>query len=223
MILRRIVRRIRAQFAIDEFTDLNIRRRFSEKHQIDVGLYSYGCFDPSRIDPHTSIGRYCSFATSANVLNRNHGLGYIGTTPYLYNSRLGVVPNDTIEFIPCKIEDDVWVGHNAVLAPSVRHVGRGAVIAAGAIVTKDVPPYAVVAGVPGVPIRFRFPEALIEQIEATRWWEWDTAELKARAHEMPDLTYRPAEYFRNGTEIPTTLGSPHADPVDARTRLRARS
>ena len=96
-------------------------------------------------------------------------------------------------------------------------------IAAGAIVTKDVPPYAVVAGVPGVPIRFRFPEPLIEQIEATRWWEWDTAELKARAREMPDLTYRPAEYFRKGTVASTTARPPRAELVDAGTRTSTRS
>jgi virginiamycin A acetyltransferase len=194
MTLRGLARRLGFR-GPDEFTDLKLRSRFKRDHAIDVGLYSYGCFDRSRVDPNTTIGRYCSFAQTAVVLNRNHGVEFLGTTPYLYNSSLKLIDRDAFDYASCDIGDDVWVGHNAVLAPSCRRVGRGAVIGAGAVVTKDVPPYAVVAGAPAQMIRSRFDPDVIGGIEATRWWEWDLAELRRRLRDEPDLVLRPASHF----------------------------
>lgn len=194
MILR-AVRWIKRKFEPDELTSLPLRETFREKHGVTVGLYSYGCFDAQRIDPNTTIGRYCSFATSVRIANRNHGQTYLSTTPYLYNARLGVLDADRVDYDSCEIGDDVWIGHNAILTPSVRKVGRGAIIAAGAVVTRDVPAYAVVAGVPGVPIKSRFSPELIEKIEATRWWEWDLEELRRRVKTEPELVFEPARHF----------------------------
>lgn len=179
----------------DEFTDLKLRARFARQHAINVGLYSYGCFDSTRIDPNTTIGRYCSFARTAVVLNRNHGVDFLAMTPYLFNASLKLVDRDVFEYAPCEIADDVWVGHNAVIAPSCRSVGRGAVIGAGAVVTRDVAPYAIVAGVPAREVRRRFAPSVIDQIEATRWWDWDLDELRRRLRDEPELVYRPASFF----------------------------
>jgi acetyltransferase-like isoleucine patch superfamily enzyme len=179
----------------DEFTDGKLRADFAARYNIVVGLYSYGCFDRSRIDPNTKIGRYCSFASTAVVLNRNHGLSFIGTTPYLYNARLGCVPCDSFDYDGCEIGDDVWLGHNSTVAPGCRRIGRGAVVAAGAVVTDNVAPYAVMAGVPARQVRLRFEPSVIRQIDATRWWEWDLPELQRRLAESPDLILHPAEHF----------------------------
>jgi acetyltransferase-like isoleucine patch superfamily enzyme len=194
------LRRLRNRFRTDEFTDAKLRDQFRSRFNIEVGLYSYGCFDRARIDPNTRIGRYCSFSQTAVVLNRNHGMEFISTTPYLYNSRLGMVEGDGLEYEPCEIGDDVWVGHNAIITPSVHRIGRGAVIAAGAVVTKDVPAYAVVAGSPAKVLRLRFSPDVIAAIEATRWWEWDLAELERRLRESPDLVLRPAQFFGESHE-----------------------
>ena len=75
------------------------------------------------------------------------------------------------------------MGHNAAIAPSVSQIGRGAVIAAGAVVTCDVPRYAVVAGVPAAVVRYRFTPEIIAEIEATRWWEWSVEDLARRVAE----------------------------------------
>lgn len=190
---RNLIRTLVGRGRSDEFTDPKLRKEFAQKYNIVVGMYSYGCFDRSRIDPNTTIGRYCSFARTAVVLNRNHGLSFIGTTPYLYNAQLGLVEKDAFEYVNCEIGDDVWLGHNSVVAPSCRRVGRGAVLAAGAVATGDVPPYAIMAGVPARQVRLRFEESVIRQIESTRWWEWDLQELKRRLERTPDVVLRPAE------------------------------
>src|SRR3546814_5057005 len=96
-----------------ELDSVALRRLFADRYGIEVGLYSYGCFDPLRIPAGTVIGRYCSFATNAAILNANHGLGFIGLTPYLYLTSLGVVERETVARTRCTVSDDVWIGHNA--------------------------------------------------------------------------------------------------------------
>ena len=78
------------------------------------------------------------------------------------------------------IGNDVWIGHGAVLLAGVK-VGDGAVIAAGAVVTKDVEPYAVVGGVPAKTIRYRFPAEQIEKLLTLRWWERPESTLRRLA------------------------------------------
>ena len=106
----------------------------------------------------------------------------IGALPILffYNSKLGHVCDDRIEFGKLTIENDVWIGDGVVILPSVSHIGNGAVIGARAVVTKNVPPFAVVVGNPGHIVRFRFSENLIRSLQSTQWWMQDIAILKKR-------------------------------------------
>jgi phosphonate metabolism protein (transferase hexapeptide repeat family) len=85
------------------------------------------------------------------------------------------------------IGHDTWLGHMAMVMPEVT-VGHGAVIAAGAIVTRDVAPYAVVAGVPARVIRHRHPPALAERLMALGWWDWDHARLRAALEDFRSLS-----------------------------------
>lgn len=78
---------------------------------------------------------------------------------------------------PPVIENDVWIGSSAIIMQGV-HISNGAVIAAGAIVTHDVPPYAIVAGIPARIKRQRFDDAVIEQLLAWRWWDLSIEELR---------------------------------------------
>lgn len=194
------LKRLASLKKFDEFTDLKIRAEFRKEFNINVGLYSYGCFDRLRIDRDTTIGRYCSMAPTVAIYNRNHGLDYLSTHPYWYNTQLGVVETDILERIPCEIGDDVWFGHNSVITPSCSRIGRGAVIAAGAVVTQNVEPYTIVAGVPAKPLRKRFTPEVIEQIEALRWWEWDLDRLRRELAQRPDLLYRPAAVLARNSE-----------------------
>ncbi|SIS78547.1 LbetaH domain-containing protein [Phaeovulum vinaykumarii] len=86
---------------------------------------------------------------------------------------------------------DCWIGHGAIIKPEVT-VGAGAVVAAGAVVTRDVAPFMIVAGCPARPLRMRFPEAVAERLLALAWWDWDHATLRAR---LEDFRRLPAEAF----------------------------
>ena len=89
------------------------------------------------------------------------------------------------------LRHDVWIGHGAVLLPGVK-IGAGAAIGAGAVVSKDVPDFAVAVGVPARVIRFRFAENLRERLLALAWWDWDRQRLAAA---LPDFRHLPIEEF----------------------------
>lgn len=82
---------------------------------------------------------------------------------------------------------DTWIGHNAQVKPEVT-VGHGAVVAAGAVVTKDVAPYMIVAGVPAKPLRERVAGPVAERLMALAWWDWDHARLRAALEDFRALT-----------------------------------
>jgi len=86
------------------------------------------------------------------------------------------------------VEHDVWIGHDAVIMPGVR-IGAGAIVAASSVVTRDVPPYAVVGGNPASIIRMRYPVEIISEILELAWWDWpiDKIEANLPALESGDL------------------------------------
>jgi len=180
----------------NEMTSYFLRKLRVQVFDVEVGLYSYGCFDPKRIANGTTIGRYCSFSSTCFRFNGNHGMNFLALHPYLYNTRLGMVKKESIVRTHCTIEDDVWVGHAAIILPNVKIIGRGAVIAAGAVVTKDVPRYAVVGGNPAKIIKYRFDQETIEKIEASKWWMLDMNSLSQLIKDKPELVYDPARTFR---------------------------
>lgn len=191
--LDRFLSRLRTRYE-DERTSTALRERFRQAG-VDVGLYSYGCFDLKRFQTCTTIGRYCSFAETSRVYTRDRSVDFMALTPYLFNSALGMVDEDRIEQKRIVIEDDVWFGHNAVILPGAKTIGRGAVVGAGAVVTKPVEPYAIVVGNPARVLKKRFDDATIARIEATRWWELDLAGLRRLATEQPELVFNPAKQF----------------------------
>lgn len=176
----------------DEYEGTALRAHFARRWQVEVGLYSYGCFDPWRIPRRTRIGRYCSFAKTARILDANHPIAALTTHPYLYEAKFGVVAADLIDPPWLDIGDDVWISHNATITPGCKAIGRGAIIGAGAVVTHDVPAYAIMAGLPATVLRSRFDAETIAAIEASRWWELDKAGLADLVRRDPDAAYRPA-------------------------------
>lgn len=85
----------------------------------------------------------------------------------------------------------MWIGHGAVVLAG-RSVGTGAVVAAGAVVSKDVPAYAIVAGVPARLVKWRFPEEIALRLQRLAWWDWSHAALRAA---LPDFRRLPIEAF----------------------------
>ena len=132
------------------------------------------------------IGAFCSIGarTAINPFNhptewlsihefQYHPRSYDWVPEYRHFRRLERTPD---MFLRSKIGNDVWMGHNVNVMGGIT-VGDGAVVAAGAVVTKPVPPYAIVAGVPARIVRYRFDEPTIERLLAVRWWEFDLGEL----------------------------------------------
>jgi acetyltransferase-like isoleucine patch superfamily enzyme len=162
-----------------------LRRIFSNYHNIEIGMYSYGgCFDPQRIGAYTKIGRYCSFAEGVYIFNANHPIKSKSTHPFFFNPIFGYVGEEKIPRSRLVIGNDVWVGQNAIILPNVKKIGDGAVIGAGAIVSKEVPDFAVVLGNPAKVIKYRFSKETIVKIQASQWWDKDVEELEEDINEF---------------------------------------
>ena len=122
------------------------------------------------------IGKFCSISWNVGIGGANHDYCKITQHAFLYATQFGLIDENNkpkYERFPddCIIGNDVWVGCNAVICRGV-NVGDGAVIAAGAVVTKDVPPYSIVAGVPAKVIKKRCPEKLASELIQIAWWNW---------------------------------------------------
>lgn len=124
------------------------------------------------------IGKFCSIACGAKFLftSANHTMHSLSsyTFPILFEE-WGLdkksVTNAWDNKGDIAIGNDVWIGYEAVILPGVT-IGDGAIIGARAVVTKDVPPYTIVGGVPAKPIRKRFDDETIARLEAMQWWNW---------------------------------------------------
>ena len=130
------------------------------------------------------IGKFCSIACGAKFLfnSANHTLRSLSTYPFpIFYEEWGLEGKDIRQAWDNKgdivIGNDVWIGYQAVILAGVT-VGDGAIIGSRAVVTRDVPPYTIVGGVPAKPIRKRFDEDTIARIQALRWWDWDQETIR---------------------------------------------
>ena len=154
-------------------------RNYCLKNNVDVGLYTYGsCFSNGfNIGGKVKIGRYCSFAGNVKYYGANHPMNYVSMSPFFYNKKWGGFDVKDVERSTLKIGNDVWIGYNVIITNKCQNIGNGAVIGAGSIVTKDVPPYSIVAGNPAKIIRYRFNDEIIKEIEKCKWWELKPNEI----------------------------------------------
>lgn len=183
----------------NQYTNQSLREYYAQHHGINVGLYTYGCFDETRIRPYVTFGRYCSIADSVRIFTRNHPFEAISMHPMMYEPSFGFEKTIDLPFGKLTVEDDVWMGHNVTILPSVKFIGRGSIIGAGSIVTHDIPPYAVFAGNPARLMKMRFDKETIDHIEQSRWWELSIEELaelfKTRSDLFPSPTKSNARCF----------------------------
>ena len=169
--LRKTILNIVHRCGEKDFTSTWLRWLFKKYHNTDIGIYSYGCFYPN-IPDGTVIGKFSSFADHIEIILGDHKVHAVTTHPFIYNPEAGVVDRFLRTDKPIVIGNDVWVGHHVTILSKVGRIGDGAVIGAGSVVTKEVPPYAVVAGVPGKIIKYRCPPETIEKLLKIRWWDW---------------------------------------------------
>lgn len=129
------------------------------------------------------IGKFCSIACGAKFLfnSANHTLSSLSTYPFpLFFEEWGLEKKNVAASWDNKgdivIGNDVWIGYEAVILAGVT-IGDGAIIGTRAVVTKDVPPYTIVGGVPAKPIRKRFSEETIAVLQDLRWWDWEEEKI----------------------------------------------
>ena len=162
-------------------------------YDASLGLFSY-------VAPHARVsncivGRFCSIGPNAVVgVLGVHPTTWISTHPVFFSSRkqtgsTAFTDTNHIDELPqVQIGNDVWIGTGAIVLDG-RKVGHGAVVGAGALVTKDVAPYAIVGGVPAKVIRMRYDALTVQKLLDMRWWDWPVVKLKALSSS-----------FRNGGE-----------------------
>lgn len=129
------------------------------------------------------IGKFCSVACGAKFLfnSANHAMASLSTYPFpLFFEEWGLEKKDVAKSWDNKgdiiIGNDVWIGYEAVILAGVT-IGDGAIIGTRAVVTKDVPPYTVVGGVPAKPIRKRFDDKTISDLLEIQWWNWSSEKI----------------------------------------------
>lgn len=159
-----------------------------------IGAFTY--LVGGLIDSCESIGRYCSIAGGVRIGEPDHPVDWLSTSPFQYDTdRFGWHPAaDDYEKTPLRrgsfyrpavvIGNDVWIAANAVILRGVT-VGDGAIVAAGAVVTRDVPPYAVVGGVPARVLRYRFEPDLVAELLELQWWRFSPNQLTGLPFERP--------------------------------------
>lgn len=147
---------------------------------------------------NTTVGKFANIAAMTRIGPTDHPMDHASLHHFLYRSSYywDDVADDA-GFMAHRasrrtvIGPDTWLGHGAVVKPEVT-IGAGAVIASGAVVTKDVAPYMIVAGVPAQPLRARFSPAIAERLMALAWWDWPHERLREA---LTDFRQLPAEAF----------------------------
>jgi acetyltransferase-like isoleucine patch superfamily enzyme len=162
--------------------DQAVYARLQREGRIELGSESYGVptvFTFTHDDTCLRIGNYTSIAGTV-LLGGEHAHDMVTTYPHRILWGMEGAGSDGF---PVKTGDtlvgsDVWSAYGATLLSGV-HVGDGAIVANGAIVTKDVPPFAIVGGCPAKVIRYRFSDEQIEALLDIRWWDWPKEEVRA--------------------------------------------
>ncbi|MEY8687692.1 CatB-related O-acetyltransferase [Bacteroides sp. AN502(2024)] len=153
-----------------------------------IGKYTYIGNHTTLV--HVSIGNFCSVANECHIGMGTHTLNKLSTSPIFTEKKNGTghswANKTTVyPFHRVKIGNDVWIGCRSLILGGVK-IGNGAIIGAGAVVTKDVPPFAIVGGVPARIIRYRFDRDVIEELEHIQWWSRTDCVLRKNIHLFQD-------------------------------------
>jgi acetyltransferase-like isoleucine patch superfamily enzyme len=172
-------------------TPVNLSHAYVWDTPVEISAFTYLGYEAQV--SFARIGRYCSIAKLVQIGLDNHPTDWLTSSalafmrydpfedPFRYDDHawertLPITDKGEAETRTTIIGNDVWIGCGVVVRDGVT-IGDGAVIGANAMVTRDVPPYAVVAGAPARVIRMRFPDALIERMQAVRWWRYNILDL----------------------------------------------
>jgi phosphonate metabolism protein (transferase hexapeptide repeat family) len=166
------------QSKLGDWTEIAARTTVLES---EIGNYSY-VMEDCHIT-YAKIGKFVSIAAGSAINPNNHPMWRASQHHFTYRSAMYGLGEDDAGIFAWRrsreviLGHDVWIGNGAMVLPGNR-VGVGAVVAAGAVVTKDVPAYTVVAGVPARFVRERFAKPVTEKLLAVKWWDWPQEKLR---------------------------------------------
>jgi acetyltransferase-like isoleucine patch superfamily enzyme len=166
----------------------------------EIGDWTYGSPKVISYDSETrlKIGKFCSIADDVKILlGGEHRTDWLTTYPFsaLFHEA-SIYPGHPASKGDIVIGNDVWLGYGCMILSGV-NIGNGAVIAAGSVITKDVPAYTIVGGNPAKPIRRRFSEEIIKILEDIAWWEWEIEKIKKNWKQL--LSTNVESFIRNNS------------------------
>jgi len=159
---------------------------------LNSSIERFSYIGKNSIVQNAKIGAFCSIANDVFIGLGSHPTNLFSTSPLFYrvqntfNHKQVDEDYKFSEYKPIEIGNDVWIGARATILDGVS-IGDGAIVAANALVSKDVPPYAIVGGVPAKVIRYRFPPEKIESLLKLQWWTWPLSEIRKRMNELRGL------------------------------------
>jgi acetyltransferase-like isoleucine patch superfamily enzyme len=175
-----------------------VRRGVEIGSDVALGDYSY-VSGPGTYVESAKIGKFCSIARQNVIGVGNHDHTIVTTHPFLISPEFGGIVSERRyekQRAAPVIGHDVWIGMNCVVMRGVK-IGDGAVIAANSVVTRDVPPYAIVGGAPARLIRYRFDPELIAGLLSVKWWDWSESDLRERVSHFQDTEEFVKRYAKN--------------------------
>ncbi len=186
-----VKRKFRSIFTIDKISEEDVQQYRYENNRLAfrIGEHSYiGNNVLIWNKKETTIGKYCSIASDVAIGAHKHPIHTLSSSPFVYIKNCEYIgkninPQNPLTHLSdiaekkVSIGNDVWIGIKATIMPDIK-VGDGAVIGANAVVTKDVPPYAVVVGVPARVIKYRFDDDIIKDLLELKWWNYPESFIK---------------------------------------------
>ena len=142
---------------------------------VEIGKYSYTGVACSM--NNVIIGNFCSIASYCSIGGDRHPLQSLSTSPHFYNSGKFSLLNNIVDNPMVVIGSDVWIGEKVFIKSGIK-IGNGAIIGAHSVVTKDVPDFSIVAGVPSMIIGYRFGESVIDFLNESEWWNLNDDDLR---------------------------------------------
>lgn len=166
-------------------------RKSAKIYNVDIGDYTF-INEYSLIESaHTKIGKYCSISHNVKIGVTGHPHCYFSTSPIFYSKSRGYVKESKFSesdfYGNTQIGNDVLIYSNAVVVAGVT-IGDGAIVASSAVVTRDVPPFAIVGGVPARIIGYRFSKEIIDVLLELKWWDLKHSDLMKASLAMADLS-----------------------------------
>lgn len=155
---------------------------------VEMGKHSYCGYDCTLVE--CRVGSFCSIADNVSIGLASHPIDWVSMSPAFIGERVEKEGKDSIkkkyaEHFYEAIEEtiignDVWIGKGAFVKAGVR-IGNGAVVGMGSVVTRNVPDYAIVGGIPAKIIRMRFDKDVIKKLQEVEWWNWEDSEIRKYA------------------------------------------